>query len=95
MRIVVALLGMLVLFGAAVFVMFFGILGFTPTTTCSGTCQVPLVLSFVAPVVFGLAATFATWFRALQRPRAYWPWLGAALILGTYLVSLSVADRVL
>jgi len=95
MRIVVALLGMLVMFCAAVFVLFFGILGFTPTRPCSGSCQAPLMLSLIGPVVFGLAATFATWFRALREPRAYWPWIGAALIIGTYLVALSVASQVL
>lgn len=95
MRIVVALLGMPVLFGAAVFMMFFGILGCTPTRSCSGMCQVPLVLSLVASVLIGLVTVFATWFRAVQRPRAYWPWPGAALSIGTYPVSLSVAERFL
>ncbi|KOV81421.1 hypothetical protein ADL03_28510 [Nocardia sp. NRRL S-836] len=86
---------MLVLFGAAVSVMFFAVFGFTPTRPCSGACQVPLVLSLVAPVLIGLVAVFATWFHAVHRPRAYWPWLGAALIVGTYAVALSVAERVL
>lgn len=95
MRIVVALVGMLVMFCAAVFVMFFGILGFTPVSRCSGACHLPMMMSLVAPIVFGLAATFATWFRALREPRAHWPWIGAALIIGTYLVALSVAERVL
>lgn len=95
MRIVVALLGMVVMFCAAVFVMFFGILGFTPVSQCGGACHLPMMLSLIMPIVFGLAATFATWFRALREPRAYWPWIGAALIVGTYLVALSVAEKVL
>jgi hypothetical protein len=95
MRIVVALLGMLVMFVVAVGVLFFGILGFTPTRACSGVCFAPFMMSTVGTIVIGLSATFATWFRALREPRAYCPWIGAVLIAGLYLVALSVAEQVL
>ncbi|MFI6099786.1 hypothetical protein ACIA8G_29870 [Lentzea sp. NPDC051213] len=95
MRIVVALVGMLVMFVVAVGVLFIGILGFTPTTPCTGACHAPLMITLVGTIVIGLSATFATWFRALQQPRAYAPWIGAGLTVVLYLVSLSIAEKVL
>ena len=95
MRIAFALVGMLVMTVVAVGVLFIGVLGFTPTTTCSGACQAPLVITLAGTVVIGLAATFATWFRAVREPRAAVPWLGAALIIVLYLVSLQIAQNVL
>lgn len=95
MRIAVALLGMLVMFVAAVGVLFFGVLGFTPVRTCTGACHAPLLIILVGTVVIGLSATFATWFRAVREPRAYCPWVGAALIVLLFLVSLKIAENVL
>lgn len=95
MRIPVAVLGMLVMFVVAVGVLFLGILGFTPVQTCGGTCYAPFMMATVGTIVIGLSATFATWFRALREPRAYWPYLGAALMVVLYLVSLKVAEQVL
>jgi hypothetical protein len=95
MRIPVAVLGMLVMFVVGVGVLFFGILGFTPVQTCTGTCYAPFMMATVGTIVIGLSATFATWFRALPEPRAYWPYLGAALMVVLYLVSLKVAEHVL
>ncbi|MCP2204325.1 hypothetical protein [Lentzea flava] len=95
MRIALALAGMLVMFVVAVGVLFLGVLGFTPVNACSGACYAPFMMATVGTVVIGLSAAFATWFRALREPRAYWPWVGAALMVGLYLVSLSVAEKVL
>jgi hypothetical protein len=95
MRIPVAVFGMLVMFVVAVGVLFLGILGFTPVQTCSGVCFAPFMMATVGTVVIGLSATFATWFRALRSPRAYWPYIGAALMAALYLVALSVAEQVL
>ncbi len=95
MRIPVAIFGMLVMFVVGVGVLFFGILGFTPVQACTGACHAPFMMATVGTIVIGLSATFATWFRALREPRAYWPYLGAALMVGLYLVALSVAEQVL
>ncbi|GAA3656890.1 hypothetical protein C8D87_104254 [Lentzea atacamensis] len=95
MRIPVAVFGMLVMFVVAVGVLFFGILGFTPVQACTGACYAPFMMATVGTIVIGLSATFATWFRALREPRAYWPWIGAALMVVLYLASLSVAEQVL
>ena len=95
MRIPVALLGMLVMFVVAVGVLFLGILGFTPVQACTGVCFAPFMMATVGTIVIGLSATFATWFRALREPRAYWPWIGAGLMIALYLVALSVAEKVL
>ncbi|WP_394616930.1 hypothetical protein JNUCC0626_46190 [Lentzea sp. JNUCC 0626] len=94
MRMAFALVGMLAMFVAAVGVLFFGVLGFTPTSTCSGACQAPLLITLVGTVVIGLAATFATWFRAVREPRAYCPYLGAVLMVMLFFVSLSIAEAV-
>ncbi|MFC3895909.1 hypothetical protein ACFOWZ_30910 [Lentzea rhizosphaerae] len=95
MRIPVAVFGMVVMFVAAVGVLFLGVLGFTPVNACTGACYAPFMMATVGTVVIGLSATFATWFRALREPRAYWPWIGAALMAALYLVALSVAEQVL
>jgi hypothetical protein len=95
MRIPVAVFGMVVMFVAAVGVLFLGVLGFTPVNACTGACYAPFMMATVGTVVIGLSATFATWFRALREPRAYWPWIGAALMVALYVVALSVAERVL
>jgi hypothetical protein len=95
MRIPVAVFGMLVMFVVACGVLFMGVLGFTPVRTCSGACHAPFMMATVGTFVIGLSATFATWFRALREPRAYWPWIGAGLMVALYLVSLSVAEQVL
>ncbi|NKE57178.1 hypothetical protein FXN61_10160 [Lentzea sp. PSKA42] len=95
MRIPVAVVGMLVMFMVAVGVLFLGILGFTPVQKCTGACMVPFTMTLVGTFVIGLSATFATWFRALRAPRAYWPWIGAGLMVVLYLVALAVADQVL
>jgi hypothetical protein len=95
MRIPVAVFGMLVMFVVAVGVLFLGILGFTPVQTCTGACFAPFMMATVGIIVIGLSATFATWFRALRQPRAYWPYIGAALMAALYLVALSVAEQVL
>ena len=95
MRIPVAVFGMLVMFVVAVGVLFFGVLGFTPVSACTGMCFAPFMMATVGTVVIGLSATFATWFRALREPRAYWPWIGAGLMVVLYLVALSVAEQVL
>lgn len=62
---------------------------------CTGACYAPFMMATVGTVVIGLSATFATWFRALREPRAYFPWIGAALMAALYLVALSVAEQVL
>ena len=67
MRIPVAIFGMLVMFVAAVGVLFLGVLGFTPVTACTGACCAPFMMATVGTIVIGLSATFATWFRALPR----------------------------
>ncbi|MCP2250180.1 hypothetical protein [Lentzea aerocolonigenes] len=95
MRIPVAVFGMFVMFVVAVGVLFLGVLGFTPVNACTGTCYAPFMMATVGTVVIGLSATFATWFRALREPRAYFPWIGAALMVALYLVALSVAEQVL
>ena len=95
MRIPVAVFGMLVMFVVAVGVLFLGILGFTPVQACSGACLAPFTMTLVGTFVIGLSATFATWFRALRSPRAYWPFVGAGLIVVLYLAALSVAEQVL
>ncbi len=95
MRIAIALIGMMVMFAVAVGVLFIGILGYVPVSTCGGMCLAPLMMTTVGTVVIGLAATFATWFRALREPRAQWPFAGAALMIGFYVLSLLVADQVL
>lgn len=95
MRIPVAVFGMVVMFVAAVGVLFLGVLGFTPVNPCAGACYAPFMMATVGTVVIGLSATFATWFRALREPRAYFPWIGAALMAALYLVALSVAEQVL
>ena len=95
MRIPVAVFGMLVMVVVAVGVLFLGILGFTPVNACTGTCYAPFMMATVGTIVIGLSATFATWFRALRQPRAYWPWIGAALMAALYVVSLKVAEHVL
>ncbi|MBM7864730.1 hypothetical protein [Lentzea nigeriaca] len=95
MRIALALVGMLVMFVVAVGVLFLGVLGFTPVNACTGTCYAPFMMATVGTIVIGLSAAFATWFRALREPRAYWSWIGTALMIALYLVSLSVAQKVL
>ena len=95
MRLPVAIFGMLVMFVVAVGVLFLGILGFTPVQRCTGACHAPFMMATVGTAVIGLSATFATWFRALREPRAYWPYVGAGLMVGLYLVALSVAEEVL
>lgn len=95
MRMALALVGMMAMFWMAVGVLFISILGFVPTSTCGGVCQAPLMMTLVGTVVIGLSATFATWFRALREPRAYWPWIGAALMFVLYLAALVVAELVL
>ncbi|WP_086665052.1 hypothetical protein [Lentzea kentuckyensis] len=95
MRIAVALFGTLAMFVLSIGVLFLGILGFTPVNPCTGPCHVPLALVLVGTGVIWLSTMFATWFRALREPRAYWPWIGALLIVVLYLVSLKIAEQVL
>lgn len=95
MRIAVALFGTLVMFVLSIGVLFLGILGFTPVSPCTGSCHAPLVLVLVGTAVIWLSTMFATWFRALRAPRAYWPWIGAGLIIALYVVSLKSAEQVL
>jgi hypothetical protein len=97
-RIALAVLGTVALVFGACFAVVLGVLAFTPTTACTpttgGVCsygQLPVKLAVFAVPGIVLLSVLATWAGALRRPRAAFPYVGAALVAAVFAVALAIA----
>ena len=98
MRIALAVLGTVALVFGACFAVVLGVLAFTPTTACApttgGVCsygQLPQKLAVFAIPAVVVLSVLATWAGALRRPRAAFPYVGAALVAAVFAVALAIA----
>ncbi|GLZ34773.1 hypothetical protein Lesp02_69600 [Lentzea sp. NBRC 105346] len=100
MRIFLTVVGMVALFFTVAFAMVLGIMAFTPTQSCAagattGACaygQLPMMLMLFGPIPILVATSLATWIRTPNGPRAYWPWIGVALVVGLFVSALGIAQ---
>lgn len=99
MRIFLTAFGVVTLVFTACFATVLGILAFTPTMSCTGrndgACaygQLPMWLMLIGPWVILVGVSLATWVRTPNGPRAYWPWIGVALIIGLFVTATGIAS---
>jgi hypothetical protein len=99
MRIFLAVAGTIALVFGAGLAMLFGILVFTPTGSCdvpkAGACafgQLPMKMMLFGTPLVVVGAVLTTWVKAMDKPRAEYPYVGLAAVVLVFVAALTVAS---